>query len=59
MSYFCSFGHNRLSISTEGDVFPCHRFVGNEDFKIGNVHTNTLNKDYMKDLDEKLNVEKN
>ena len=35
--YFCGGGRNYMSISNTGDVYPCHRFVGQEDMKLGNV----------------------
>ncbi|MCK9267558.1 MAG: SPASM domain-containing protein, partial [Alkaliphilus sp.] len=30
-------GTEYLAITPEGDIYPCHQFVGNEDFKIGTV----------------------
>ncbi|QZY57052.1 thioether cross-link-forming SCIFF peptide maturase [Crassaminicella profunda] len=33
----CGAGSEYLAISPEGDVYPCHQFVGNEDFYMGNV----------------------
>jgi uncharacterized protein len=35
--YHCNAGANLLAITAEGDVYPCHRFVGEETFKMGNV----------------------
>ncbi len=35
--YHCNAGTNLLAVTAEGDVYPCHRFVGQEDFKMGNV----------------------
>lgn len=35
--YHCNAGTNLLAVTAEGDVYPCHRFVGMEDFKMGNV----------------------
>ncbi len=29
-----------LAISTTGDIYPCHRFVGNQKFKLGNKVVN-------------------
>lgn len=46
--YFsCGVGRGLLAISVTGDIYPCHRFVGNDDFKMGNIETydsNTANK---------------
>ena len=33
----CSAGCGYLAISPTGDIYPCHQFVGEEGYKIGNV----------------------
>lgn len=33
----CGAGSEYFAITPEGDVYPCHQFVGNEEFKLGNV----------------------
>lgn len=35
--YHCNAGTNLLAVTAEGDVYPCHRFVGTEEFRMGNV----------------------
>jgi uncharacterized protein len=35
--YHCNAGANLLAVTAEGDVYPCHRFVGLEQFRMGNV----------------------
>lgn len=35
----CGAGVEYLAITPEGDLYPCHQFVGNEDFKIGTLET--------------------
>lgn len=40
--YHCNAGTNLLAVTAEGDVYPCHRFVGTEEFKMGNVADPTL-----------------
>lgn len=35
--YHCNAGTNLLAVTAEGDVYPCHRFVGMEQFRMGNV----------------------
>ncbi len=37
----CGCGNEYIAVTPEGDIYPCHQFVGG-DFKMGNVHTNTL-----------------
>ncbi|MFA6308439.1 MAG: thioether cross-link-forming SCIFF peptide maturase [Clostridia bacterium] len=61
----CGSGSEYLSITPEGDIYPCHQFVGDEDFKMGNVNEilqkngkkgeNYLNKE-IQDLFIKPNV---
>ncbi|GAB6264869.1 MAG: thioether cross-link-forming SCIFF peptide maturase [Methanothrix sp.] len=38
----CSAGREYLAITAEGDVYPCHRFIGLEEFNMGNVHDNNF-----------------
>ena len=33
----CGAGHDYLAVSPEGDLYPCHQFVGDPDYKIGDV----------------------
>ncbi len=37
----CGSGHEYLAVTPEGDLYPCHQFVGMEQFKMGNVNTDT------------------
>lgn len=39
----CGAGSEYVAITPEGDIYPCHQFVGDEDFKIGNVIEETYN----------------
>lgn len=36
--YPCMAGQGMLAVSTEGDVYPCHRFVAVDSARMGNVH---------------------
>ena len=38
----CGAGAEYLAVTPEGDLYPCHQFVGNEDFKLGNINDGTL-----------------
>lgn len=38
----CGAGHEYVAITPDGDIYPCHQFVGNEDFKMGSVFDGTL-----------------
>lgn len=44
----CGSGHEYLSITPEGDIYPCHQFVGIESFKMGNVEDGPVNPDIAK-----------
>ncbi len=33
----CGAGNEYLAITPEGDIYPCHQFVGQEKFKMGNL----------------------
>lgn len=43
----CGAGHEYIAVTPDGDIYPCHQFVGNEDFKMGSVMNNTMDKDIM------------
>jgi uncharacterized protein len=34
----CGAGTEYVAVSPEGDIYPCHQFVGNPDFKLGNLY---------------------
>lgn len=38
----CGAGCEYVAITPDGDIYPCHQFVGNEDYKIGNVWEGTF-----------------
>jgi uncharacterized protein len=38
----CGAGHEYVAITPDGDVYPCHQFVGNEKFKMGNLDSEKL-----------------
>lgn len=33
----CGAGSNMMTINIDGNIYPCHRFVGNEDIQLGNI----------------------
>lgn len=41
----CGAGRSYVAISNSGDIFLCHRFVGTEEYKIGNVFKSKLKRE--------------
>lgn len=41
----CGSGTEYLAVTPWGDLYPCHQFVGNEDFILGNVDTGVVRDD--------------
>lgn len=39
----CGSGTEYLAVTPWGDLYPCHQFVGNEDFLLGNVEDGIVN----------------
>lgn len=39
----CGSGTEYLAVTPWGDLYPCHQFVGNEQFLLGNVDTGVVN----------------
>ena len=38
----CGAGCEYVAITPEGDIYPCHQFVGNPDYKLGNLDEGTF-----------------
>lgn len=38
----CGSGNEYVAITPDGDIYPCHQFVGNPDFKMGNLDDGTF-----------------
>ena len=51
----CGAGCEYVAVTPEGDIYPCHQFVGNPDFKMGNVHEDTFDLDMAKKFSQ-MNV---
>ena len=41
----CGAGNEYFSVAPNGDLYPCHQFVGDEKFKMGNVFEGKINAD--------------
>lgn len=52
----CGSGHEYLAVTPEGDLYPCHQFVGMEGFKMGNVNHGTDISVSISEMFEKQNI---
>ena len=41
----CGAGNEYVAITPEGDIYPCHQFVGNDAFKMGNLYDGSFHTD--------------
>ena len=41
----CGCGNEYIAVTPDGDIYPCHQFVGMEEWKMGSVLDNTINKE--------------
>lgn len=51
----CGCGNEYVAITPEGDIYPCHQFVGMDEWKMGSILDGTLDTD-MKERFAKTNV---
>ena len=51
----CGSGTEYLAVTPWGDLYPCHQFVGEEEFKMGTVYEGVTNTE-LRDRFKKLNV---
>ena len=46
----CGSGNEYVAITPDGDIYPCHQFVGHEEYKMGNLEEGTFNTDIKKEF---------
>ncbi|WP_066502755.1 thioether cross-link-forming SCIFF peptide maturase [Abyssisolibacter fermentans] len=51
----CGAGSEYMAVTPEGDLYPCHQFVGDTKFRMGNVYDGIINTD-IRDSFKKVNV---
>lgn len=39
----CGAGCEYVAVTPEGDIYPCHQFVGNPEYRMGSVHDGSFN----------------
>ena len=51
----CSCGNEYVAVTPEGDIYPCHQFVGMDEWKMGSVLDNSIDHK-MKKMFSKANI---
>jgi len=46
----CGAGHEYVAITPDGDIYPCHQFVGNEDFLMGDIYKGISNEKMVQEF---------
>lgn len=46
----CGCGNEYVAIDPDGDIYPCHQFVGMDNWLMGNLHENTFDTEMKKKL---------
>lgn len=46
----CGAGSEYVAITPTGDIYPCHQFVGETKFRLGNVHTGLTNTEVIENF---------
>lgn len=46
----CGAGFEYVAITPQGDVYPCHQFVGREEYKMGSIYDDSYNKELGKEF---------
>lgn len=46
----CGSGTEYMAVTPTGDLYPCHQFVGEEKFKLGNIFDGVTNKEITKEF---------
>ena len=51
----CGVGTEYMAVTPSGDLFPCHQFVGDDNFKLGNIYDGVTNTSVL-DQFKKCNI---
>lgn len=46
----CGSGNEYVSITPDGDIYPCHQFVGHDEYRMGNLEEGTFREDIKKEF---------
>jgi len=48
----CGAGFEYVAITPQGDVYPCHQFVGKEEYKLGSIYDDSFDSELSKKFKE-------
>ncbi|MCB2292314.1 thioether cross-link-forming SCIFF peptide maturase [Clostridium algoriphilum] len=48
----CGAGHEYIAVTPDGDIYPCHQFVGNTDFLMGDIYNGITNTKMVQEFKE-------
>ncbi len=46
----CGSGNEYVAVTPDGDLYPCHQFVGHDEYKMGNIFSGDINADIKKEF---------
>jgi len=46
----CNIGRNLCAISTNGEIYPCQAFIGDEKYNLGNIKQGIINKELFNEV---------
>lgn len=46
----CGCGNDYIAITPDGDIYPCHQFVGIDEYKMGNIDEGTFDQEMKADF---------
>ena len=46
----CGAGHEYVAVTPDGEIYPCHQFVGNPDFLMGDIYSGVKNFKIVQEL---------
>lgn len=46
----CSSGNEYVAVTPDGDIYPCHQFVGYDEYKMGNIYEGTFDEKIKKEF---------
>ena len=56
VGYACGAGKNTLTVTPNGDIYPCQLLIGVEEFKMGNILDGTIEQEQRKNFYQPLHV---